>query len=59
MRVAVQAALGITVVLVVAGQVPDDERLVTAARKEHVGASSLSASVQSLPAYVVLTSPER
>ena len=32
-----QAPLGVTVVRVVAGQVPDDEGLVTAAGEQHVG----------------------
>ena len=36
MRVAVEAPLGVPVVRVVAGEVPDDERLVTAAGEEHV-----------------------
>lgn len=35
-RVAVEAPLGVAVVRVVAGEVPDDERLVTAAGEEHV-----------------------
>ena len=33
---AVEAALGVSVVRVVAGEVPDDERLVAAAGEEHV-----------------------
>ena len=35
-RVAVEAPLGVAVVRVVAGEVPDDERLVAAAGEEHV-----------------------
>lgn len=38
MRVALEAALGVTVGLLVAGEVPDDQGLVAAAREQHVGA---------------------
>jgi hypothetical protein len=40
--VAVQAPLGVTIRGLVAGQVPDDERLVARAGQEHVGAASVS-----------------
>jgi hypothetical protein len=39
MRVTVQTPLGVAVCGLVAGQVPDDERLVARAREEHVGAA--------------------
>lgn len=38
-RVAVERALGVAVAGVVARQVPDDQRLVTRTRQEHVGAA--------------------
>lgn len=38
MGVADKASLGVTVGLVVAGQVPDDQALVATAREQHVGA---------------------
>ena len=38
MGVALQAALGVTVGLLVAGKVPDDQVLVATAREQHVGA---------------------
>lgn len=38
MRVALKAALGVAVGLLVAGQVPDDESVIATARKQHVGA---------------------
>lgn len=38
MGVALQAALGVTVGLLVAGEVPDDQGLVARARQQHVGA---------------------
>ena len=38
MRVTLEAALGVTVGLLVAGKVPDDQRLVATAREQHVGA---------------------
>lgn len=38
-RVAVETALGVAVRGLIAGEVPDDEGLVSAARKEHVGAN--------------------
>jgi hypothetical protein len=37
-RVAVQGSLGVTVLRLVAGEVPDDQSLVTGSRQEHVGA---------------------
>jgi hypothetical protein len=37
-RVALEAALGVTVGLLVAGKVPDDQGLVATAREQHVGA---------------------
>jgi hypothetical protein len=44
--VAVEGSLGVSVARLVAGEVPDDKRLVTAAREEHVGAI-----VPSVPLY--------
>lgn len=38
MRVALKASLGVTVGLVVASQVPDDQRLVATGGKKHIGA---------------------
>lgn len=38
MRVAVQRALGVAVLRLIAGQVPDDQGLVSATGQEHVGA---------------------
>ena len=38
MRVTLQTALGVTVGLLVAGKVPDDQVLVATAREQHVGA---------------------
>lgn len=38
--VALQAALGVTVGLLIAGKVPDDQGLVARARQQHVGARS-------------------
>lgn len=38
-RVAVETALGVAVRGLIAGEVPDDEGLVSATRKEHVGAN--------------------
>ncbi len=38
MGVAQKRALGVTVGLLVAGKVPDDQRLVATAREQHVGA---------------------
>ena len=37
MRMAVEGSLWVTVRALVAGQVPDDQRLVAGTRKEHVG----------------------
>jgi len=39
-RVAVERSLGVTVLGLVAGEVPDDQGLVSATRQEHVGAVS-------------------
>lgn len=39
MGVALQAALGVTVSLLIAGEVPDDQGLVARARQQHVGAN--------------------
>lgn len=44
MGVALQAALGVTVCLLVAGEVPDDQVLVARARQQHVGAKHRSKS---------------
>jgi hypothetical protein len=41
-RVTVQAAFGVAVAGLVAGQVPDDEGLVARAREKHVGAVAVS-----------------
>lgn len=38
MGVALQAALGVTVSLLIAGEVPDDQGLVARTRQQHVGA---------------------
>ena len=38
MGVAVEASLGVSVLSLVAGEVPDDEGLVTRGREKHVGA---------------------
>lgn len=38
MGVTLEAALGVTVGLLVAGKVPDDQVLVATAREQHVGA---------------------
>lgn len=38
MGVAVERSLGVTVLRLVPGQVPDDQSLVSATRQEHVGA---------------------
>ena len=43
MRVTVETSLGVSIVLVVTGEVPDDESLVTATREKHVWAVWLSA----------------
>ena len=40
MRVALKAALGVTVGLLIASEVPDDQGLVATAREQHVGARS-------------------
>lgn len=39
MRVAVERPLGVTVLGLIAGEVPDDQGLVAGGRQEHVGAS--------------------
>lgn len=56
MGVAVQAPLGVAVRGLVAGQVPDDERLVARAGKEHVGAGqeSVWARAMALGEYALL-----
>ena len=41
MRVTVKTSFGVAVVLVVAGEVPDDESLVTATREKHIWAAML------------------
>lgn len=46
-RVAVETALGVAVRGLIAGEVPDDEGLVSATRKEHVGANCERAFVSS------------
>lgn len=43
MRVAVQTSLGITVRGLIAGKVPDNERLIAGTRKEHVRAGYMLA----------------
>lgn len=62
MRVAVETPLGVTVRGLVAGQIPDDERLVTRTGQEHVGAGRMSV-IARLGRYRrfsgVRTSPER
>ncbi len=57
--VAVEAAFGVAVGGLVAGEVPDDERLVTGAREKHVGAATVLA-IASLRAWSLqLTSRAR
>lgn len=43
-RVTLERSLGVTVLGLVAGEVPDDESLVSGARQEHVGAEARSVS---------------
>lgn len=50
MRVTVQAALWVSVGRLVAGQVPDDESLITGGGEEHVGATiAVSTTVLIVP----------
>lgn len=44
MRVTLERSLRVTVLGLVAGEVPDDESLVSGTRQEHVGAGALSVS---------------
>lgn len=39
MRVALQGSLGVTVLGIIASEVPDDQSLVAGSRQEHVGAA--------------------
>lgn len=48
MGVAQKRALGVTVGLLVAGKVPDDQRLVATAREQHVGAIKKKISVRTI-----------
>jgi len=58
--VTVEAALGVTVGGLVAGQVPDDERLVTATGEQHVGACpSVSLIVSHSDTLLRRTSPAK
>lgn len=41
MRVAVERSLGVTVLRLVTGKVPDDQALVTGGGQEHVGADRI------------------
>lgn len=41
MRMAMKGSLGVAVALLVAGEVPDDERLVTAGAQKHIGTVAL------------------
>jgi hypothetical protein len=45
--VAVERSLGVTVLRLITRQVPDDQSLVTAAGKEHVGAAEKNVSLRS------------
>lgn len=47
MGVTLEAALGVTVGLLVAGKVPDDQVLVATAREQHVGAKLQSKKITS------------
>lgn len=52
MRVTVERSLGVTVLRLVAGEVPDDQRLVTRGGQEHVGAGGAQkVSVPSTPSW--------
>lgn len=63
--VALQAALGVAVSLLIAGKVPDDQSLVARGRQQHVGARSRSQksdgafSLRKIGSGWPLTSPER
>ena len=64
MGVALQAALGVAVSLLIAGEVPDDQGLVARARQQHVGAKSRFQSqslnlICEISEQLALTSPER
>lgn len=48
MRVTLKAAFGVTVGLLVAGKVPDDQVLVATAREQHVGAKQQEISSESM-----------
>lgn len=49
MRVTLEAALGVTVGLLVASKVPDDQGLVATAREQHVGANQKISSQNPCP----------
>lgn len=51
MGVTLEAALGVTVGLLVAGKVPDDQVLVATAREQHVGAKLQSTSQNRFPKF--------
>lgn len=53
MRVTLEAALGVTVGLLVAGKVPDKQRLVATAREQHVGAKVQEELVRNRPRNVI------
>ena len=52
-RVTLEAALGVTVGLLVAGKVPDDQGLVATAREQHVGANQEISSQNPYPIFPV------
>jgi hypothetical protein len=51
--VAVERSLGVTILRLVAGEVPDNQRLVTAGGQEHVGASRTGQLLMMLPSSMV------
>jgi hypothetical protein len=55
-RVTLEAALGVTVGLLVAGKVPDDQGLVATAREQHVGANQEISSQNRYPIFPVIFS---
>lgn len=58
MGVTLEAALGVTVGLLVAGEVPDDQGLVATAREQHVGAIRKKHPSQNLFVHVLNQCPK-
>lgn len=56
MRVTLEGPLGVTVLGLVAGEVPDDQGVVAATRQEHVGAEGGQASANRVQVWRVTTS---